>query len=197
MKQGSSKRLNGWRAILVANLVPLMVPLITTSPPYRRIPILVTLMLPWSPARLRSGIIRMLARIVSNDRALGETLRRLRDIFMELASGLRDTKEEVLRCSYYILLKKSLRSNSSRINCLERPSQGRTSSPSQHVETAHTNGHAHDHSRNQVESTYSKTYESVLRREHQESFDRQRTPSPPVRRRSKEQVFEISIHPVL
>ncbi|OAD54342.1 hypothetical protein WN48_08056 [Eufriesea mexicana] len=69
----------------------------------------------------------------------------------------------------------------------ERQNQGRTSSPLQYVETVHTNGHAHDHSRNQVESTYSKTYESVLRREHQESFDRPRTPSPPVRRRSKEQ----------
>ncbi|XP_012239144.1 uncharacterized protein LOC100746057 [Bombus impatiens] len=69
----------------------------------------------------------------------------------------------------------------------ERQSQARTSSP-QYVEAAHTNGYAQDHSRNQGESTYSKTYESVLRREHQESFDRPRTPpSPPVRRRSKEQ----------
>ncbi|XP_043264390.1 uncharacterized protein LOC122404483 [Colletes gigas] len=71
----------------------------------------------------------------------------------------------------------------------ERQNHGRTSSPSQYVEPVHTNGHAHDHQRNQVqESTYSRTYESVLRREHQESIhDRQRTPSPPVRRRSKEQ----------
>ncbi|KAF3424569.1 hypothetical protein E2986_10182 [Frieseomelitta varia] len=68
----------------------------------------------------------------------------------------------------------------------ERQNQLRTSSP-QYVETVRTNGHAHDHSKNQVDSTYSKTYESVLRREHQESFDRTCTPSPPVRRRSKEQ----------
>ncbi|XP_006614312.1 serine/arginine repetitive matrix protein 2 isoform X2 [Apis dorsata] len=68
----------------------------------------------------------------------------------------------------------------------ERQNQGRTSSPpSQYVETIHTNGH--DHSRSQVESTYSKTYESVVRREHQESSDRSRTPPPPARRRSKEQ----------
>ncbi|XP_076169395.1 chascon [Ptiloglossa arizonensis] len=65
----------------------------------------------------------------------------------------------------------------------------KTSSPSQYVEPVHVNGHAHDIGRNQVqESTYSRTYESVLRREHQESVhDRQRTPSPPVRRKSKEQ----------
>lgn len=70
----------------------------------------------------------------------------------------------------------------------ERQHQVGTSSPSQYVETVHTNGHVHDHPRNQVESTYSKTYESVLRREHQESFhERQRVPSPPVRRKSKEQ----------
>ncbi|XP_043798942.1 serine/arginine repetitive matrix protein 2 isoform X2 [Apis laboriosa] len=67
----------------------------------------------------------------------------------------------------------------------ERQNQGRTNSPSQYVETIHTNGH--DHSRSQVESTYSKTYESVVRREHQESSDRSRTPPPPARRRSKEQ----------
>ncbi|CAK9814901.1 hypothetical protein ANTPLA_LOCUS8382 [Anthophora plagiata] len=69
----------------------------------------------------------------------------------------------------------------------ERQNPIRTSSPSQYVETVHTNGYTQDHSRNQVESTYSKTYETVLRREHQESFERQRTPSPPARRRSKEQ----------
>lgn len=75
----------------------------------------------------------------------------------------------------------------------ERQNQGRTSSPSQYVETIHTNGHA-DHSRGQVESTYSKTYESVLRREHQESSEnRPRTPPPPARRRSKEQVCLQSI----
>ncbi|XP_076547648.1 chascon isoform X2 [Osmia lignaria lignaria] len=70
----------------------------------------------------------------------------------------------------------------------ERQNQVRNSSPSQYVETVHTNGHAHEHPRKQTESTYSKTYESVLRREHQESFhERQRVPSPPVRRKSKEQ----------
>ncbi|XP_017876389.1 serine/arginine repetitive matrix protein 2 [Ceratina calcarata] len=58
------------------------------------------------------------------------------------------------------------------------------SSPLQYVEAVHTNGYGQEHPRNHVE--YSKTYESVLRREHQESFER-RTPSPPVRRRSKEQ----------
>ncbi|XP_076242421.1 chascon isoform X2 [Calliopsis andreniformis] len=69
----------------------------------------------------------------------------------------------------------------------EKQNQVRTSSPLHCVETVHTNGH--DHARNQVqESTYSKTYETVLRREHQEpSHERQRTPSPPARRRSKEQ----------
>lgn len=73
----------------------------------------------------------------------------------------------------------------------ERQNHARTSSPSQYVEIVHTNGNSNDHPRNnQVqESTYSKTYESVHRREHQELVnDRQRTPSPPVRRKSKEQV---------
>lgn len=70
----------------------------------------------------------------------------------------------------------------------ERQNQGRTSSPSQYVvETIHTNGQMDHNSRSQVESTYSKAYESVLRREHQESSDRARTPPPPARRRSKEQ----------
>ncbi|XP_053997905.1 serine/arginine repetitive matrix protein 1 [Hylaeus anthracinus] len=70
----------------------------------------------------------------------------------------------------------------------ERQNHGRTSSPAQYVEPVQTNGHAHDHARNQVqESTYSRTYESVLRREHQDSYERQCTPSPPIRRRSKEQ----------
>ncbi|XP_031835326.1 chascon isoform X2 [Nomia melanderi] len=72
----------------------------------------------------------------------------------------------------------------------ERQNHVRTSSPSQYVEIVHTNGNSNDHLRNnQVqESTYSKTYESVHRREHQELVnDRQRTPSPPVRRKSKEQ----------
>ncbi|KAG7207424.1 hypothetical protein KM043_009071 [Ampulex compressa] len=61
----------------------------------------------------------------------------------------------------------------------------RTSSPSYYVEPRRANGHAQEHARNHVETTYSKTYESSLRREHQD--ERQRTPSPPVRRRSKEQ----------
>ncbi|XP_076393601.1 chascon isoform X2 [Megachile rotundata] len=66
-----------------------------------------------------------------------------------------------------------------------RERQNQVGSSPSYVETVHTNGH--DHTRNQVESTYSKTYESV-RREHQESFhERQRVPSPPVRRKSKEQ----------
>ena len=56
------------------------------------------------------------------------------------------------------------------------------------MESSRTNGHAHGHKRNQVESSYSKTYES-FRRDHQDSVEeRQRTPSPPIRRRSKEQV---------
>ncbi|XP_076291578.1 chascon isoform X3 [Lasioglossum baleicum] len=73
----------------------------------------------------------------------------------------------------------------------ERQNPARTSSPSQYVEIVRTNGHGNEvpRSRNEVqESTYSKTYESVHRSEHQESTnDRQRTPSPPIRRRSKEQ----------
>ncbi|XP_033342738.2 chascon [Megalopta genalis] len=70
-----------------------------------------------------------------------------------------------------------------------RQNHARTSSPSQYVEIVHTNGHGNEPPRNQVqECTYSKTYESIHRSEHQESVnDRQRTPSPPVRRRSKEQ----------
>ncbi|XP_015438829.1 PREDICTED: uncharacterized protein LOC107193830 [Dufourea novaeangliae] len=71
----------------------------------------------------------------------------------------------------------------------ERQNHARTSSPSQYVEIIHTNGHGHDHPRSQAqESTYSKTCESVHHREHLESVNgRHRTPSPPVRRRSKEQ----------
>ncbi|CAL7940503.1 unnamed protein product [Xylocopa violacea] len=76
---------------------------------------------------------------------------------------------------------------SERYQAREKQNEARRSSPAQYVETAHTNGHAHDHSRNPLESAYSRTYESVFRREHQESIERQRTPSPPVRRRSKEQ----------
>nr|XP_050868015.1 uncharacterized protein LOC127072035 isoform X2 [Vespula vulgaris] len=66
----------------------------------------------------------------------------------------------------------------------------RTGSPSQHLETGRTNGHSREHTKNQFESTYSRTYESVRRREHQESVqdDKQRTPSPPARRKPKEQL---------
>ena len=78
---------------------------------------------------------------------------------------------------------------SERYHGREKQNHPRTSSPSPYAEAIQTNGHPHDHARNQVqESTYSKTYESVVRKEHQESgHDRQRTPSPPARRRSKEQ----------
>jgi len=56
------------------------------------------------------------------------------------------------------------------------------------VESPRANGHAHGHKRNQVESSYSKTYES-FRREYQDSIEeQQRTPSPPIRRKPKEQV---------
>ncbi|KAI4477923.1 hypothetical protein M0804_012403 [Polistes exclamans] len=69
---------------------------------------------------------------------------------------------------------------------------GRTSSlSSQHLETSRINGHSREHSKNQLESTYSRTYESVRRREHQETVqdDKQRTtPSPPARRKPKEQL---------
>ncbi|XP_014610459.1 PREDICTED: uncharacterized protein LOC106790221 [Polistes canadensis] len=69
---------------------------------------------------------------------------------------------------------------------------GRTSSPSsQHLETSRINGHSREHSKNQLESTYSRTYESIRRREHQETVqdDKQRTtPSPPARRKPKEQL---------
>ncbi|KAL2720638.1 NK-tumor recognition protein isoform X1 [Vespula squamosa] len=66
----------------------------------------------------------------------------------------------------------------------------RTGSPSQHLETGRTNGHSREHTKNQFESTYSRTSESVRRREHQESVqdDKQRTPSPPARRKPKEQL---------
>ncbi|XP_076648868.1 chascon isoform X1 [Halictus rubicundus] len=80
---------------------------------------------------------------------------------------------------------------SERYQARERQNHARTGSPSQCVEVVRTNGHVNElpRSRNEVqESTYSKTYESVHRSEHQESTnDRQRTPSPPVRRRPKEQ----------
>ncbi|XP_019889040.1 uncharacterized protein LOC105284992 isoform X2 [Ooceraea biroi] len=63
----------------------------------------------------------------------------------------------------------------------------RSGSPVRYVESPRANGHAHGHKRNQVESSYTKTYES-FRREYQDSIEeRQRTPSPPIRRRSKEQ----------
>jgi len=69
----------------------------------------------------------------------------------------------------------------------EKQNHVRSNSPVRYVESSRTNGHAHGYKRNQVES-YSKTYESS-RREYQDSVeDRQRTPSPPMRRRSKEQV---------
>lgn len=74
------------------------------------------------------------------------------------------------------------------IFCLEKQNHARSSSPVRYVESIRTNGHAHGHKRNPIESSYSKTYES-FRREYQNSMDeRQRTPSPPIRRRSKEQV---------
>lgn len=90
---------------------------------------------------------------------------------------------------FFFIIKTCPRSNQISTTS-ERQNQGRTSSPSQYVvETIHTNGQMDHNSRSQVESTYSKAYESVLRREHQESSDRARTPPPPARRRSKEQVY--------
>ncbi|XP_012539685.1 muscle M-line assembly protein unc-89 [Monomorium pharaonis] len=69
----------------------------------------------------------------------------------------------------------------------EKQNHARANSPVRYVEAPRVNGHAHGHKRNQVESSHSKTYES-FRREYQDYVDeRQRTPSPPVRRRSKEQ----------
>lgn len=74
------------------------------------------------------------------------------------------------------------------IFCVEKQNHARSSSPVRYVESVRTNGHIHGHKRNPIESSYSKTYES-FRREYQNSVeDRQRTPSPPIRRRSKEQV---------
>ncbi|XP_029167007.1 uncharacterized protein LOC114937633 isoform X4 [Nylanderia fulva] len=68
----------------------------------------------------------------------------------------------------------------------EKQNHARTSSPVRYVESVRTNGY-HGHKRNPTESSYSKTYES-FRREYQNSLEeRQRTPSPPIRRRSKEQ----------
>ncbi|XP_020286607.1 uncharacterized protein LOC109856096 isoform X2 [Pseudomyrmex gracilis] len=72
----------------------------------------------------------------------------------------------------------------------EKQNHARSSSPVRYVDTPpRANGHAQGHKRNQVESSYSKTYES-FRREYQDPIDerqRSRTPSPPIRRRSKEQ----------
>nr|XP_012220227.1 PREDICTED: uncharacterized protein DDB_G0284459-like [Linepithema humile] len=69
----------------------------------------------------------------------------------------------------------------------EKQNHARSSSPVRRVESPRANGHAHGHKRNQVESSYSKTYES-FRREYQDSIEeRQRTPSPPIRRKPKEQ----------
>lgn len=70
----------------------------------------------------------------------------------------------------------------------EKQNRAQSGSPVRYVESPRANGHAHGHKRNQVESSsYTKTYES-FRREYQDSIEeRQRTPSPPVRRRSKEQ----------
>jgi len=72
--------------------------------------------------------------------------------------------------------------------CTEKQNYVRSNSPVRYVESPRANGHFHGHKRNQVESSYSKTYES-FRRDYQDSVEeRQRTPSPPIRRRSKEQV---------
>ncbi|XP_032678167.1 uncharacterized protein LOC116847352 isoform X2 [Odontomachus brunneus] len=69
----------------------------------------------------------------------------------------------------------------------EKQNHARSSSPVRYTESPHANGHAHGHKRNQVESSYLKTYET-FRREYQDSIEeRQPTPSPPIRRRSKEQ----------
>ncbi|XP_046834749.1 uncharacterized protein LOC124431199 isoform X1 [Vespa crabro] len=66
----------------------------------------------------------------------------------------------------------------------------RTGSPSQYLEIARTNGHSREYTKNQFDSTYSRNYESVRRREHQETVqeEKQRTPSPPARRKPKEQL---------
>ncbi|KAL0100001.1 hypothetical protein PUN28_019468 [Cardiocondyla obscurior] len=69
----------------------------------------------------------------------------------------------------------------------EKQNHVRSNSPVRYVESPRANGHFHGHKKNQVESSYSKTYES-FQREYQDSVEeRQRTPSPPRRRRSKEQ----------
>ncbi|XP_071627478.1 uncharacterized protein Chas isoform X1 [Temnothorax longispinosus] len=69
----------------------------------------------------------------------------------------------------------------------EKQNHARSNSPARYVESPRTNGQFHGQKRNQVESSYSKTYES-FRREYQDPVEeRQRTPSPPIRRRSKEQ----------
>lgn len=70
----------------------------------------------------------------------------------------------------------------------EKQDHARSNSPVRYTESPRANGHAHGHKRNQVESSYSKTYET-FRREYQDPIEeRQPTPSPPIRRRSKEQV---------
>ncbi|XP_011150509.1 uncharacterized protein LOC105189854 [Harpegnathos saltator] len=69
----------------------------------------------------------------------------------------------------------------------EKQNHARSSSPARYAEFPRANGHTHGHKRNQVESSYAKTYET-FRREYQEPVEeRQCTPSPPMRRRSKEQ----------
>ncbi|XP_071554125.1 uncharacterized protein [Temnothorax nylanderi] len=69
----------------------------------------------------------------------------------------------------------------------EKQNHARSNSPARYVESPRANGQFHGQKRNQVESSHSKTYES-FRREYQDSVEeRQCTPSPPIRRRSKEQ----------
>ncbi|XP_015605368.1 uncharacterized protein LOC107272590 [Cephus cinctus] len=68
---------------------------------------------------------------------------------------------------------------------------GRTASPLQYpVESpSKNNSYAHENVRSQMESSYSRSYESNRRQqEHQEPVQRTGTPSPPLRRRNREQL---------
>ncbi|XP_011874954.1 PREDICTED: uncharacterized protein LOC105565947 [Vollenhovia emeryi] len=69
----------------------------------------------------------------------------------------------------------------------EKQNHARSNSPVRYAEPPRANGHFHGHKRNQVESSYSKSYESFQREYQDPAEERQRTPSPPIRRRSKEQ----------
>ena len=71
---------------------------------------------------------------------------------------------------------------------------GRTSSPAHYVnDTSRNNGYVPENTRNHVESSHSRTFESKRHQERQEppEYQRNGAPSPPLRRRVREQVQKI------